>query len=840
MLRSWSSFGALLADGLASAVRSIRRHPGFAAGIILTLGLGVGANAAMFGILDRLLLRPPAHVRDHERVMRVMVVRMFGTSVGRGSGITFPDYQDFTRHSGFTAVAGFYGPYEQTAGRGADARRIRVSQASASFFPLLGVAPHIGRFYDATEDRMGGPPVVVLGYEYWRRELGGDEAALGRTLPIGREDYTIVGVAPPGFTGVNLSPVDVWLPLEISGGHMAGTEWRDSRGIYWLQAVARLAPGAAVEAAAAGATALHRAGRREQIDAGNYPADASIELDPLIRARGPQAPASVRVARWLGAVSLSVLLIVCANVANLLLASGTRRRREVAVRLALGVSRARLVGQMVLESVVLALAGGGVALLIAVGGGRFIRVVLLPDVAFADGALGARVVVFTMLVAGLAGVAAGLGPAIQGTRDTLAGDLAAGGRGSTRRSRTRALLTILQASLSVVLLVGAGLFVRSVANVRALDLGLDVDRLVMASLEFETALVPGSRVELNADPSAAGERNELFATAMRRVASLPGVESVAATDSPFESLLANILVVPGLDSIPRLPGGGPYFQDVTHSYMATVGLRVLRGRDLAETDDAGAPGVALVSETMARTLWPDVDPIGRTFSMGGTGRQPEQNPPLTVVGVVEDASRGELREDPYMVYYLPHAQRPTRLLRGFYLRTEPGRTAEVAAAAAPLLRSLDPRIRFADVQPLREILDPQARSWTLGATMFTIFGVLALIVAAVGLYSVLAFDVAQRTRELGIRTALGAAKGRLLVTVLREGFALAGLGVALGLAIAVAVAPYARDLLFEVSPRDPVVLAVVAIALVATGVLASLLPALRATRVDPVVALRAD
>jgi predicted permease len=590
------------------------------------------------------------------------------------------------------------------------------------------------------------------------------------------------------------------------------------------------------EAAASEATALHRAGRLG--DRYSYPPDADIELDPLILARGPAAPPESRVARWLGGVSLIVLLIACANVANLLLASGARRRREVAVRLALGVTRGRLVAQMVVESVLLALAGGGVALLIAAAGGRLVRTVFLPGVAFRDG-LGGRAVGFTLVIAGLAGFVAGLGPAIQGTRDALASDLTAGSRGSMRRSRARPLLTILQASLSVVLLVGAGLFVRSVARVRALDLGLDVDRLVFVGLEFEKALTFGWEPGLPPDPSAIQLRNDLYGEAMRRVQGAPGVLSVAATVAPFGWALGSSVTVPGMDSIPQLAGGGPYYQDVTSGYARTVGLHVLRGRDLTDADDAGSDPVALISETMARTLWPDADPVGRTFQAGSPSGS-ALNPPWTVVGVVEDAVRDGIGDEPFMAFYRPYAQRATRPLQGMYLRTEPGRAEEVAAAVAPILRSLDPRVRYATVRPLRQIIDPQARSWTLGATMFTIFGVLALIVAAVGLYSVLAFDVAQRTRELGIRTALGAAKGRLLGAILGEGFALAGFGVALGLVIAIAVAPYVRDLLFEVSPRDPVVLTSVAAVLVVTALLASSLPALRATRVDPVVALRAD
>jgi hypothetical protein len=292
--------------------------------------------------------------------------------------------------------------------------------------------------------------------------------------------------------------------------------------------------------------------------------------------------------------------------------------------------------------------------------------------------------------------------------------------------------------------------------------------------------------------------------------------------------------VPGWDSLPRLPGGGPYLQNVTPDFFATLGLRLVRGRAFTAADDAIAPKVAVVSETMARTLWPDADPVGQTLLV-----DPAKDA-FTVVGVVEDASRGDLQEEPFMAYYLPIAQRPLRRLAGLYARVAPGAAAEVAAAVAPVLRSFDPRVRYATVGPLRELLDPQARSWKLGATLFSVFGLLALVVAAIGLYSVLAFDVAQRTRELGIRSALGAAKGRLVESVVLEGFGMAATGIVIGIATALAAGPWVGDLLFEVSPRDPVVLLVVPVVLVLAALLASLLPALRATRVDPIVALRSE
>ncbi len=455
---------------------------------------------------------------------------------------------------------------------------------------------------------------------------------------------------------------------------------------------------------------------------------------------------------------------------------------------------------------------------------------------FPGSAVGVRVALFTAATALVAGLLAGLGPALQATRAELSADLAMGaGASSSRRSRTRALLTVAQAALSVVLLVGAGLFVRSVIQVRNLDVGLDVDRLVMATLEFEsTGMFPGLRTDGSTGNAGEVDRNLVYQDAMARLGDLPGVASVAGTSSPFQWSYASELAVPGRDSIPDLPGGGPYFQDVTPAYLSTVGLRITRGRDLAESDVAGGPLVTVVNETMARTLWPDADPVGQCLMVG---EDPKQC--TTVVGVTEDASRGNLVEEPYMAYYMPLDQREGRRLNALYVRTD-GDAKEVAARLAPVLRGFDPRVRFATVRPLRELFEPQSRAWTLGATMFSAFGLLAVLVAAIGLYGVLAFDVAQRTRELGIRTALGAERARLLRSVVATGVRLGAAGVVLGLVVSWVAGRFASDLLFHVSPHDPLVLAGVGGVLLLVSLVASLLPGLRATRIDPSEALRVE
>jgi predicted permease len=808
-------------------IRTMRRHPGYALGVILTLGLGVGANAAMFRILDRLLFQPPMHVVDHEQVKRVIVERTLFGMFGRVNEISYPDFDDLRKHDGFTAVAPYRESAEATLGSGPEATRVRRAQVGYEFFPLLGARPTLGRFYGAEEDREGVERTAVISHEYWRRAFGGSPMVLGNTLEITGRPYTIIGVAPRGFTGVDLAPVDVWLPLRVTN---TGDERYQNRLTNWISAVVRLAEDAQPAAAEERATALHHAGRQQLIERGTY--QARVALDPLIQARGPGASAESKVARWLGGVSLIVLLIVCANVANLLLARGTRRRREVSMRLALGAERMRVVAELVGEALVLTLFGGGLALLLAIWGAGALREVLLPEVAFPGPAVDSRLLLFTAIAAIVAGFASALGPAIQSTRVDLARDLTGSAGSSLRRSPTRALLTAGQAALAAVLLVGAGLFVKSVSEVHRLDLGLDVDQLALVRLEV------GQTVRTRA------ELAELYTRAIERLHDVPGVLSAAGTSTVFESASATRMRVPGWDSLPQLPGGGPYYQYVTDGYFSTVGLRIVQGRVLSERDGPGDAKVAVVSETMSRTLWPEGNVLGQCLYLDGQAPPPvpgEPPPPVEcrpVVGVVEDASRGSLEEDAYMAYYLPSAQ-GSEGIGGVYIRTA-GSPRDIAGAAAAALRSLDPSIRFATVRPLRDILDPQARSWTLGAWMFTTFGALALVVAAIGLYSVLAFDVAQSTREIGIRSALGAERRRLLVSVLLRGLGMVVTGVAVGLAITWAAAPYVSDLLFHVSPRDPVVLAVATASLLAVALAASLLPGLRATRIDAMAALRQE
>jgi predicted permease len=582
-----------------------------------------------------------------------------------------------------------------------------------------------------------------------------------------------------------------------------------------MKTVGRVKDGVAMEAAEAEATRLVVNGRRAE----GMTDRVRVLFGSIIAARRPDASAESGLTLWLVGVSVIVLLIACANVANLLTARSTTQRKEIAVRMALGAGRKRVIGQTMVESILLALAGGVLALVLARWGGEIIRSTLLPDVYFPSSAITLRLFGFTTIVALIAGAVAGVVPAIQSSRTDLTEDLSETSLGNSGgRSNLHLFLTNAQAAMSVILLVGAGLFVRSVGEVRSIDLGLDVDRLLQARLEFGAARLADS------------EWNGLYREAALRVAALPVVRSAAATNAPMGLASQGPLEVPGLDSIPSLPGGGPYWRNVTAGYFETAGVAILRGRPIEESE---FDRVAVVSETMASTLWPGRDGLGECLLLN------REQDCTTVVGVAEDAARDGFQDAPFMAFYTPVPEDDGSLLAALYVRTE-GDAEAALGDVSLLLRSFSPQVRNARVQTVEELLDPQVRQWRIGAVLFSLFGLLAMCLAAIGLYAVLAFDVARRRRELGIRAALGAGTGRLLGGVFVRGGQLTLFGVVLGLGVAYLIAPYARDLLFEVSPRDPGVLTGVALLLVVVTLVGSLLPGVRATRVNPTVSLKSE
>jgi predicted permease len=813
------------------ALRRIGRSPGFAAGVVLTFALGIGANATMYGIVDRMLLRPPAHIADADRVRRIWIEREDRARNTRGVNevLGYAQFRDLLAARSFSGIAAYSGQ-ELTVGRGEDATRLRGGLVTGKYFSVLGVRPELGRLLGESDDRVEAPRVAVLGREAWLRHYGGRPETIGSTIDFGEGPYTVVGVAPAGFTGVELSPVDLWLPLVPAGVDLNGNdEWMEHRGWNWIELIGRLAPGVTPEAAAAEATLLHRAGESERIEAGNYDPRASIVAGPVIAGRGPTESPESLVAKWLVGISLIVLLIACANVANLLLARSIQQRREIGIRLALGSSRGRVLAQTITESLLLALLGGAAALAISLVGGAALRRAIFPNISFTGTGMEARTALVVAVLVVIAGVSSALIPALQTSRPELQESLKSGSRSATAPgSRTRSLLTVLQAALSVLLLVGAGLFLRSLHGVRTLDLGLDARGVLLFQPVFSGT-------------SEAVER-DFYQRATERLRAIPQVEGASGDVSiPFWSSIATDLRVPGLDSLPSLPSGPPLLHEVGRDYFDVMRIRTLRGRAFEPGDVEGAPRVAVVNETMARVLWPGKDAIGGCLVIGEDGEDAAGEPPCTtVVGVVEDARRFELEEERGMQYYIPLEQNTREMgPLGLLIRARGDEGRAIEAVRREML-ALDPMVRYANVRPLQDLIDPLARSWRLGAVVLTVFGALALLVAGIGLYSVLAFSVLQRTFELGIRAAIGASRQRLVALVLGQAFRLVGAGIALGLLLAVIAGPRLEPLLFRVSSRDPATLVFVAVALALVALLAGAWPAWRATRVDPSVALRAE
>ena len=818
------------AQDLRYVLRAIRHSPGFSVMVVLTLGIAIGANAAMFGIIDRLMLRGPAYVVDPDRVVRLYATEREGNEESTGSTVGYVTYAHLRASAHDFEDLAVYASTEATVGIGTEAQRIQLGRVSWNFFPLLGVRPLVGRFFGADEDHPPlGENVVVIDEGYWRRSFGGDARVVGRTMIIEGVTYTIVGVAPQGFTGAELERRDGWVPISLPYWG-PGSNWPTAWDASWLQVVGRLEPGVAFEQASRDATAAHR--RAYDGPPNHTMRTASLSVAPLRFNRAGKEQIVTRVSRWLVAVAAIMLLIACANVANLMFARATRRRREVAIRLALGIGRPRLVRLLVAESAMLGLVGGVAGLVVAFAGGRFVRGVLLPNVAWTDSAVDVRVLAVTALTALATGVLVGLAPALQGTRLDLSSALKSGVReGGGHRNRTRSILTVTQAALSVMLLVGAGLFLSSLRKVYALHLGIEPDKVTVVSLDWPSM----ASLPEDAKDRERHRRNVVFDAALERVRALPGVERAAVVvGTPFQSSMSITLRVPGRDSLPQLPGGGPYVRAVSDDYFATAGTRVTRGRAFTHADVTGAERVAIVNETMARTLWPNREAIGECLLM-------DTMPCSRVIGVVEDARRFGLREDPAMQYYIPLGEERALGFGGrkMFVRPRGDAVALREALRAEMLR-LDPTVSFVTVAALQDSVDPQIRPWRLGATMFGVFGALALLVAAIGLYSVIAYLVTQRTRELGVRLALGAQVGDIVRLIVRYGVGLAMVGVVIGALLSINAGRWIEPLLFETSPRDPAVYLVVSAVLVVVALVASLLPAWRAARVDPLEALRTE
>ena len=813
---------------LRYAIRGLRAHPGFTLAVVATLALGIGANTAMFGIVDRLMFRPVAYLRDPASVNRVYIAYEYRGKPEIAHNFEYTRYLDFANGTkSFAQTAAMYSG-SIASGTGDDVHESTVAVVSASYFDFFNAHPTLGRFFNRQEDSLPvGVPVVVLGQTLWKTRFGARPDVIGQQLQVGAMNATIVGVAPPGFTGPDASkPVAAFIPMTAYAYPVDSTYY-----LYchwgWAEMLVRRKPGVSVAAATADLTSAYvRSWNHERSMGPGVPhvslAHPHVILAPMQLSRGPDAGQESKVVLWICGVAAVVLLIACANVANLLLGRALRRRREIAVRLALGVTRHRLVAQLLVESVLLALLGGAAGILLGQAGSGLLRALFVPEGDAIGLVADRRTLVFAALVAILAGILTGVAPALHSAAEDLTTALKSGVReGTYRRSRTRGALLLAQGALSVFLLVGAALFIRSLHNVAALRLGYDVDPVLHVE-----RVMRGTKISDT-------EKQLLGSRLLEEVRSIPGVEHASLTQSvPFWDTETNYFSVPGIDSVERL---GQFTRHVaSREYFQTMGTRILRGRDFDASDRAGAPLVTIVSEGMASTLWPGRSAIGQCIKI-----KADTMPCTTVVGIAENIKQESLTDDGQRLqYYLPFEQMaPTR---GSLLVRARGNAQDIAETVRRRLQPLMPGTSFVTVTPLRDIVDPELASWRMGATMFTLFGALALLLAAIGLYSVIAYDVAQRTHELGLRVALGAHARDVLRIVMAEGMRYALAGIVIGAAIALAAGRWVEPLLFGETARDPLVFAGVATVLILVAAAATAIPALRAARVDPNVALRTE
>lgn len=822
---------------LRYALRWLRRSPGFAAVAILSLGLGIGANTAMFSLVDAVLLRP-IPVEDPESLVDVFTSSSDGDEYATTS---YPDYLDLkaqnTVFSDMTAYSMMFAPLNL----GDRARLVMGHIVTGNHFEMLGVRPLMGRVLQPADDLAGAERVVVISHRMWRADFGGDPSVLGKSLQLRGQPYTIVGVAPPTFTGVvPIIVPELWLPIayadEIEPAGIndnvpspTGRTRLERRGSRWLFVKGRLEPGVTAAAASANVQVLgaqlgaaHPATNRDR----RMSAFATSDVRMLV----PQAGGvlSAGSAGVMGVVGL-VLLIACANVAGMLLARASARNREISVRLAIGAGRWHIVRQMLSEGLVLGVAGAAVAAAIAWG---LLRVLLtmrlpLPGSIALDVRVDWRVLAFAIGIAVVAGILAALTPALKAASTRLSGDL----RGEVpstrlggRRWALRDVLVVTQLALTTVLLVVAGLLLRSLALSQAADIGFRTTGLAMVSADTGMVRYDADRAE------------QFWQQALDRVQTMPGVES-AALVSPRLPLDVNYnqtsVRIDGrtYDSPER--GDVIANVSVTPDYFSTLDVPIVEGRGFTVADRRGAPRVAVVNETMARRFWPNESAIGKTFELAfGTGEK------YQVVGVAKDHRVFAVNERPSPYLHFAAAQQPSRY--NYVVARTRGDASALLAGLRRELLAIEPGLVFVASNTMESNLELSLLPQRAAAWLALAFGGVGTLLAAIGLYGVIAFSVARRTREIGVRVAIGAASRDVLGLVLRQGLALATVGTAVGLVLAALVARLLSGVLYQVGTYDPLAWLAAVVVLLTAALMANLVPARRAMRVDPVTALRTE
>jgi putative ABC transport system permease protein len=818
--------GAIWQD-IRYGVRVLLRRPGFTAAAVFVTALGLGASTAIFSVVSAVLLRP-LPFDEADRLVYLTARDAQHESVS----LSWPDFADWRAQSrAFERVAAYNRDSYNLTGDGAP-ERLQAAQVTADLFPVLRVEAARGRVFTEEEDKAGAGPVVLLSYGLWQRRFGGDAGLVGRQITLNGRGYTVVGVMPKEFA----FPIrtELWVPL----GPLYQPSWQNRNNHLGLSGVARLKPGATLEQARADLDTV-AANLEKQYPDTNRGERASVTPLREIYVR------DIRLALWtLAGAVLFVLAVACANVANLLLARGAARRGEMAVRSALGASRWRLARQMLVESLLLSLAGGAAGLLLAEWGVGLILSVR-PDYIPRASEIGVDggVLLFAAAVSLLTGVLFGLVPALQASKPDLQEALKEGARSTAwARGTFRSALVITEVALTVVLLVGAGLLLRSFERLQRVDPGFTYQHLLKFNLTLSAQKYPDEQRQIN-----------FIREVLPKLGALPGVEGAAVSSGlplGYNGWQTPFLI----DGRPLPPSAQTPAMDVTAvspGYFRTMGIPLLEGRDFAEEDDRrwlggkslqgldeGARAVAgvneiIVDEEFARRYWPNEDAVGQRVRFGASA----DSPALTVVGVVGRVKMAELRADSDRVQgYLPYFQFPTRSL-GIVVRSSRD-TEQTAAAVRREVMSVDREQPLYSVRTLAEMRAATLAPETLNLSLLSVFAGLALALAAVGIYGVVAYTVAQRTHEIGVRMALGARGRDVLRMVVGRGMTLALVGVGAGLAGALLLTRVMQSLLFGVSATDPLTFAAVALLLAAVALLACVVPARRATKVDPMVALR--
>jgi predicted permease len=838
-----------LADGVRDiryGARMLSRHPGFATVAILTLALGIGANTAIFSLINALLLRPLL-VPDAQQL------RFFGTALATGStGFTpngstelfsYAFFRDFRRSNQVFGDVGAIGSIlYPTNGRvaGGGLEKINVELVSGSYFNTLGVRAIAGRVLSDRDDQVpGGHPLAVASHSWWQRRFG-RAPVVGTTISIGSRSYVVIGVAQPQFSGVTVgqSP-DVWIPLTMQREIWPGWSLFEDRMFQTLHLLGRLKAGVAPAAAQTATNLLFRQLLADYIGPQASPQTtrnierAYVELTPARAGRSELRTEFSSPLTVLMAVVAVVLLIACANVANLLLARASARQREVAVRLSLGAGRLRIVRQLLAESLLLGAAGAALGLVISAGASRLLVAIvsagteplplqLTPDL---------PVLAFTLIATLATVLAFGVVPALYATRLNLVPALKDGGAVTSSSGRTRLsrLLVVGQVALSVALIAGAVLFIRSLSNVMSIDTGFDKQDVLMAGFD-----PGGAGYQVDARYNAMMERVE------DRVAHVPGVRAASFALSVFNGggWSTNNISIPGRMRSPN--DRSVVLNIVGAQYLDVMRMPILAGRGLTERDTASSPKVAVINEAMARTYFGEPLPLGRTFSVSDDEKADSQQwKDIEVVGVVRGAKYFTLLERERAAVFFPHAQHLRLFLFDFVARHDPA-----AAALLPAIRKavaeVDPNLPIRSVTTLSRLVDDSVVNRRAIAMLSAFFGALALLLASIGIYGVTSYGIARRTNEFGVRLALGAQRRDVLWLVLRETARLGAAGATVGLVLALAAGRFVASLLFRLTPYDPSALVAALSAMIAVALLAGYLPALRATRIDPLVALRRE